>query len=65
MPSHVNLKSAGSHEFIVTDLTDVWSFSGMSSLVIGKMSLCCKVHIAIRKITSEGLLSVMYSHVGE
>lgn len=65
MPSHVNLESAGSHELIITDVTNVGSFSGMSSLVIGKVTLCCKVHVAICKITSEGLLSVMYSHVGE
>ena len=63
--SHMDFKSTGSHELVATHVTDVWSFSRVSSLVISEMSLSSEAHVTISEVAFKRLLSIVNSHMSE
>ena len=65
MPAHVDLQSARSHEFVIANIADVGSLSGVPAPMVGQVSLCGKRDIAICKVALERLLPVMYPHMSE
>lgn len=65
MSSHMDFESTASHELITTTLTNVRSFTRMSSLVISQVALSREGHITICKVTPKRFLTVVDPHMGE